>query len=78
MTDIHVKQNTSRGLERRFIRFSKVQEITSLSSSEIYRRIADGSFPKQIRLGSRSVVWLEGDIYKWVDTLVERSIAREA
>ena len=51
----------------RFLRLPEVQEMTGLSTSTIYRWMTEGTFPKQIQLGSRSVVWLESDVTKWMD-----------
>ena len=39
----------------RFIRLPQVIEMTGMSRSYIYARIAQEAFPKQIQLGSRSV-----------------------
>lgn len=78
MTSKTVRQKSTSALARRFIRFSEVLEITGLSSSEIYRRMASGSFPKQIHLGPKSVAWLESDIFDWMDALLEQSHAKEA
>ena len=36
---------------RRFIKRTEVEKLTTLSTSEIYRRIAAGTFPAQIVLG---------------------------
>ena len=41
--------------------------MTGMGKTFIYARIKDGTFPKQIQLGSRSVVWLESDVTKWMD-----------
>jgi prophage regulatory protein len=49
------------------IRLPKVKSITGLSKSTIYARIAEGTFPKQIPLGSRLVVWVEADIQNWIN-----------
>lgn len=38
----------------RFIKLAKVKDYISLSTSEIYRRIAAGTFPKQVKLGPKS------------------------
>jgi prophage regulatory protein len=54
-------------VEQQFIRLNKVQEITSLSKSSIYRLISDGDFPKQIQIGKRSVVWVRSDINNWIN-----------
>ena len=51
----------------RFIRLPQVLEMTALSTSTIYRWMTDGTFPKQIQLGSRSVVWNERDVIDWMN-----------
>ncbi|RRV36856.1 AlpA family phage regulatory protein [Pseudomonas sp. o96-267] len=53
----------------RFIKLAKVKDYTSLSTSEIYRRIAAGTFPTQITLGPKSVAWLEAEVLAWCDAL---------
>ena len=40
----------------RFLRLPEVLQITGMSKTFIYDRINDGTFPKQIQLGSRTVV----------------------
>lgn len=50
----------------RLLRLPDVKDITGLSKSSIYARIAEGTFPKQILLGPRLVAWAESDIQKWV------------
>jgi len=53
-------------LSNKLIRLSGVKDLTGLSKSTIYARIAEGTFPKQIPLGPRLVVWLESDIQNWI------------
>lgn len=55
----------------RLIKLPEVRTLTSLSRTEIYRRMAAGRFPKQIRLGSRSVAWSEAEIHQWIDQQME-------
>jgi prophage regulatory protein len=50
----------------KFLRLPQVKQSTGLSKSSIYARIAEGTFPKQIPLGPRLVVWVESDIQKWI------------
>jgi prophage regulatory protein len=50
----------------RFLRLTQVRDCTGLSKSTIYARIAEGTFPKQIPLGPRLVVWVESDIQNWI------------
>jgi prophage regulatory protein len=51
---------------KKFIRLNQVRDSTGLSKSTIYARIAEGTFPKQIPLGPRLVVWVESDIQNWI------------
>lgn len=61
---------------RRFIKLPKVKDYTSLSTSEIYRRIAAGTFPAQINLGPKSVAWVESEILDWCNALAaQREVA---
>lgn len=54
----------------RFIKLGEVKALTTLSTSEIYRRIAAGRFPKQVMLGPKSAVWIEAEVIAWCDSLV--------
>ena len=49
-----------------FLRLPQVKQSTGLSKSTIYARIAEGTFPKQIPIGPRLVVWVESDIQNWI------------
>ena len=55
-------------------RLPQVKKETSLSRSSIYKRITDGTFPRQIRLGGgRAVGWLASEIQDWIQQQVEDS-----
>jgi prophage regulatory protein len=47
-------------------------ELTGLSRSSIYLRVAQGTFPKQVSLGARAVGWRESDVEAWIEGLRER------
>ena len=51
----------------RILRLKAVLERTGLSSSSVYRRIGDGTFPKQVQLGPRSAGWRESAIARWIE-----------
>ncbi len=53
----------------RFIKLREVKALTTLSTSELYRRIAAGTFPRQITLGPKSVAWIEAEVLAWCDAL---------
>lgn len=55
-----------KNVNARLIRLPQVKATTGLSKSSIYARIAEGTFPKQIPLGPRLVVWVESDIQNWI------------
>jgi len=50
----------------KLLRLPQVRATTGLSKSTIYARIAEGTFPKQIPIGPRLVVWVESDIQNWI------------
>lgn len=58
---------------RRFIKLPEVRALTTLSTSEIYRRIAAGTFPVQIMLGPKSAVWIEAEVLAWCEARIAES-----
>ena len=61
---------------RRFIKLAEVKTLTTLSTSEIYRRIAAGTFPAQVTLGPKSVAWIEAEVLAFCDSLIaQRKVA---
>jgi len=59
-------------LERqKIIKLPRVKEITTLSRATIYRRMAEGKFPKQVELSERAVAWVEQEVLDWLDSCIE-------
>lgn len=56
----------------RFIKLSEVKRLTSLSTSEIYRRLEAEKFPQQVKLGARAVAWIEQEINDWIAEQIEQ------
>ena len=50
----------------RIIRLRTVLSRTGLSRSTIYRKIAEGTFPRQIRISVKGAGWKESDISRWI------------
>lgn len=50
----------------RFLRLDEVLHITGLSRNTIYRRIREGTFPRQIQIGPNSVAWRQSAILQWM------------
>lgn len=57
------------------LRLPQVKSRTGLSRSEIYRRIAAGTFPAPIKLGERASAWPEHEVTAWIEA---RIAARDA
>lgn len=51
----------------RILRLPAVLDRTGLSRSAVYRRIRDGTFPRQVALGARSAGWRESAVNKWIE-----------
>jgi prophage regulatory protein len=47
------------------LRRPDVERATGLPRSTIYQRMAEGTFPKPVSLGGRSVGWIEAEIADW-------------
>jgi prophage regulatory protein len=54
------------GSPDRILRIRTVIDRTGLSRSTLYRRIDQGSFPKQVRISERCVGWRESAIEAWM------------
>jgi prophage regulatory protein len=50
----------------RIIRLKTVLARTGLSRSTIYRKIAEGTFPAQLKISTNGTGWHESDINRWI------------
>jgi len=48
-----------------------VLSAVSLSKTELYRRMGNGTFPKPIRLGPQRIAFLEKDVENWILAQIE-------
>ncbi|MEM9434200.1 MAG: AlpA family phage regulatory protein [Pseudomonadota bacterium] len=62
-------------MQVKLIRRPKVEELTSLSASAIYKKIELGTFPRPVRIRRQAVAWRESDILTWIDDLKTTDIA---
>src|SRR4029078_13687663 len=46
----------------RILRLPQVVEATGETRSTIYKRISEGEFPRPVKLGAKSVGWVEAEI----------------
>jgi prophage regulatory protein len=57
------------------LRLPQVKLRTGLSRSELYRRIAAGTFPAPIKIGERASAWSSAEVERWI---AERIAERDA
>ena len=50
----------------KLIRLKDVIDTTGLARSTIYKYVDKGIFPKAVKLGSRSVAWVESEVQEWI------------
>lgn len=55
----------------RIVRLKTVLARTGLSRSTIYRKIAEGTFPAQLKISANGAGWRESDINRWVSDPVK-------
>ena len=55
----------------RILRRPEVESRTGLSRSTIYAMMAEGLFPKPVRLGKRAVGWTDSTIDEWLESRIE-------
>lgn len=48
------------------IRLPEVRRRTGLCRTTVYRKIADGTFPKQFKISTNCAGWYESEINAWV------------
>ena len=50
----------------RLLTLRDVMELTAMSRSSIYAGMAAGAFPQPIRMGTRAVRWIEGEVIEFI------------
>ena len=63
---------------RKILRLPQVEEATGESRSTIYKRICDGEFPKPVKLGAKSVGWVEDEISAYNEARIARRDSERA
>lgn len=58
--------------KQRFMKIDEVIALTTLSETQIYRKMKAGEFPQNISIGANSKVWLESEIQQWIQSKIEQ------
>ena len=57
----------------RILKLPEVIQVTGLARSTIYLWMKEKRFPTHIKLGERSVGWLEEEVHSWLDQRISES-----
>lgn len=60
-------------MSQSFIRLSEVQRRTGYSKAWIYRLLKEQRFPQSVKVGSRSIAFVESEIDEWIDQRIAES-----
>jgi prophage regulatory protein len=71
LSDLRSRQKNPRGGAAmrepdRIVRLKTVLARTGLSRSTIYRKIAEGTFPAQLKISANGTGWHESEINRWI------------
>lgn len=61
----------------RILRLPTVLDRTGLSRSTLYRKIQNGSFPKQVAISARCAGWRESAVSAWLRNPMTYSVAAD-
>ena len=54
-------------MSQSFIRLSEVLRRTGYSKAWIYRLLKENRFPRPVKIGSRSIAFVENEIDEWIN-----------
>lgn len=54
----------------KLIKLKAVMDCTGLARSTLYKFIAEGRFPKPVKLGARMVAWVKSEVQTWIEEKV--------
>ena len=52
---------------KRFLRLQETIKKCGVGRAWIYAQMKEGNFPQGVKLGERSVAWLESELDAWID-----------
>ncbi|ATF93370.1 helix-turn-helix transcriptional regulator [Cedecea neteri] len=58
---------------KRFIRVPEVLNRVGFSRTTLYERIKDGSFPDRVKIGLRSIAFIESEVDEWIEKTIQNT-----
>ncbi|MEX9815393.1 helix-turn-helix transcriptional regulator [Providencia rettgeri] len=60
-------------MSQSLIRFSEVQKRTGYSKAWLYRLMSQQRFPAAIKIGTRSIAFIESEVDQWIANKIAES-----
>jgi prophage regulatory protein len=60
-------------MQNTLLRLPDVVKLTKRSRSSIYAGIKDGSFVQPIKIGERSIAFIEREVQEWIEARIAES-----
>lgn len=60
-------------MSKSLIRFTEVQKRTGYSKAWLYRLMSQQRFPSAIKIGSRSIAFVESEVDEWINQRIAES-----
>jgi len=54
----------------RFLRLPEVMAVTGLSRSQVYKLIAERTFPRQVKLTRTTSAWVQSEVQEWCQSRI--------
>lgn len=64
------------GAPSSILRIKGVMKRTGLTRPTLYRKIAEGTFPRQIHISTNCIGWRESEVDEWLRNPMEYCVAR--
>ncbi|HDU7917437.1 TPA: AlpA family transcriptional regulator [Serratia marcescens] len=65
-------------MSQSLIRFAEVQKRTGYSKAWLYRLMSQQRFPAAIKIGARSIAFIESEIDEWINQRIAESRGEDA
>ncbi|EDS7164697.1 AlpA family transcriptional regulator [Salmonella enterica] len=60
-------------ITKRFIRVPEVLRRVGFGRTKLYELIRQGRFPEQVKIGPRTVAFVESEIEEWIEATIRNS-----
>ncbi|ALE23013.1 MULTISPECIES: helix-turn-helix transcriptional regulator [Proteus] len=70
-------QAISSTIKENLIRLPEVIRRTGFSKPYLYKLISDDKFPKQVKIGARSIAFVESEVDEWIANKIAESRSGE-